>query len=354
MKTKLDGKCTSDICRREMEMLAEVLNKYDFTVDSIEKVRSAYKICTDKGIFCLKRVSHGYKKAKKSYHIMKYLSENGWSNIAEFYRTKDQKTIIKQGGAAFYLTYWIEGRETSLAIPDEILGCSELLADFHNNAKGLDPPKHVKIKSHVKKWRKTFMNCKNDLIKFMEHIDKLGLKSEFDYAYRSSIDYFLNEAEYAIKILDHSRYSEICRYYKDEKYICHNSYYYQNIMVDKNGKFFVIDLESCQFDMPVSDLGKLIRRVLSKKRYRWDFDLCRKMIERYCKVRAMSVEEYEILLSMLVFPHKFWKLGRKRYVKNKNWSEEKYENKLKRLLREKQYKEEFINCYINFYHLNIV
>jgi Ser/Thr protein kinase RdoA (MazF antagonist) len=89
------------------------------------------------------------------------------------------------------------------------------------------------------------------------------------------------------------------------------------------------------------------------KKYKWDFDLCRKMIESYCKVRPMSKEEYVILLAMLVFPHKFWKLGRKRYVKNKSWDEEKYGKKLRRLMRDRKFKSEFIYCYINFYRLDI-
>ncbi|MDD4503464.1 MAG: hypothetical protein PHS15_01400, partial [Clostridiaceae bacterium] len=78
MQTMLESKCTSDIDKRDRRMLAGVLSHYDFHVDSVEKVRSAYKVFTDKGVFCLKRVSHGYRKAKKSYYLMKYLKEKGY------------------------------------------------------------------------------------------------------------------------------------------------------------------------------------------------------------------------------------------------------------------------------------
>jgi hypothetical protein len=67
----------------------------------------------------------------------------------------------------------------------------------------------------------------------------------------------------------------------------------------------------------------------------------------------LAKEEYELLLSILIFPHKFWKLGKKRYVRDKKWNENKYKKKLSRLLREKQYKREFIYCYIKFYGLDI-
>lgn len=334
-------------------MLAEVLRHYDFYVDSIEKIRSAYKVFTNKGIFCLKRVNHGYRKAKKSYYIMKYLKEKGCDNFAEYYFAREGNPLIKKKDTAFYLTYWIEGREASFKNLNEIFKCSELLADFHNNMKGFKAPKHVEIKSHIKKWRKTFVRCRNELGKFKENISKLKLKSEFDYTYRNNIENFKKEAEQAIRILDCSTYNELCEYYSNEGYLCHDSYYYQNILIDKNDKYYIVDLESCQYDIPMSDLGKLIRRILSKKRYIWDFDLCRRIIESYCKIRPMTKEEYEILLSMLIFPHKFWKLGRKRYVKSKKWEESKYRKKLKRLLREKQYKKDFIYYYINFYGLDM-
>ncbi len=353
VRIKPESIYSADIDHKNRATLAEVLCNYDLQVYSIDKARSAYKICADKGAFCLKRVSHGYEKAKKSYYLMKYLRENGWDNIAEFYYTKEGKAIVRHKGSAFYITRWIDGRETNLSEPKEILACAELLADFHSNAKGFDAPMSLNVKSHAKKWRKTFNKCLNELRKFSKHIDKLSIKAEFDYEYKNNIEYFLEEAELAVKVLDRSKYNIISEYYANERYICHDSYYYQNILVDKNGKLYLVDLESCQIDMPVSDLGKFIRRLLSRKKFRWDFDLCRKMIESYCNIRPMSVEEYEILLAMMIFPHKFWKLGKKRYIKNKKWSEDKFNKKLKRLIRDKQYKREFIYCYMSFYNLGM-
>lgn len=353
MQTGLESKCASNITQDEKLMLAEVLKHYDLNIDMVEKVRSAFKVFSDKGIFCLKRVSHGYRKAKKSFYIMKHLKERGSENVVDYYFCKDGKAFVKRKDAAFYLTHWIEGRETSFSSVNEILRCSELLSNFHNQAKGFETPKHVKIRSHSNKWRKAFSKCRDELAKFKDYIDKLKLKAEFDYTYRSSIDNFQKEAEQAIKILDLSKYSELCNYYLNEGYVCHDSYYYQNILIDNEDKLFIVDLESCQYDIPMSDLGKFIRRILSKKKFRWDFDLCRRIIESYCKARPMTKEEYEMLLAMLIFPHKFWKLGRKRYVKNKKWNEDKYRKKLHRLLREREYKREFIYCYINFYRLDL-
>jgi len=353
MRAELEIRYTPDINQKERSTLDDILRCYDFSTASVERVRSAYKVCTEKGDFCLKRVSHGYVKAKKSFYIVQHLKENGCDNLAEYYTAKDGKALIKRKDAAFYLTNWIEGRETSFSNPEEILKCSALLAYFHNMAKGFKTPKHVKMKSHTQEWIKSFKKYIGEMEGFKKHIDRLKLKSQFDYAYRDSIDIFLKEAEYSVHILEHSNYNALCGYYISEGYVCHDSFYYQNILVDKNDRLYIVDLESCQYDIPVSDLGKLIRRVLSKKHFRWDFDFCRRIIEEYCKVRPLAKEEYEILLSILIFPHKFWRLGRKRYVRNKKWNEDEYGKKLRRLHKERQYKREFIYCYIKFYGLEL-
>lgn len=353
MQPDIMEKYASDISSSEIAVLENVLKNYDFHTMLTEKVRSAYKVYTDIGIFCLKRVSHGYRKAKKGFYISKHLKDNGFNNLADYYYTKDGNLFVRNRDAVFYLTYWIEGREANFRIVDDLLRCSELLADFHNQAKGFKKSKHVKVRSYYNEWNKHFEKCMKEMQSFKSEIDKLSIKAEFDYMYRSYVRYFSSEAELAISMLKESGYKKLSEYQKNELYICHDSFYYQNVLIDKDNKMLLIDMESCCYNLPMSDLGKFIRRVLSKGKYKWDFDLCRRIIESYNKIRPVSKEEYTVLLAMLVFPHKFWKLGRKRYIKNKMWNEEKYKKKLRKLTKYSEYKKEFIKCFISFYGLKI-
>jgi len=54
------------------------------------------------------------------------------------------------------------------------------------------------------------------------------------------------------------------------------------------------------------------------------------------------------MLALIIFPHKFWKLGKKRYVKYKNWNELKYMHKLNRLLKYNELQQQFIEDYLNY------
>jgi len=65
MQTGPETQFTSNISQSEKKMLSEVLKHYEFYADTVDKVRSAYMVHTDRGVFCLKRVSHGYRKGKR-------------------------------------------------------------------------------------------------------------------------------------------------------------------------------------------------------------------------------------------------------------------------------------------------
>jgi len=134
-------------------------------------------------------------------------------------------------------------------------------------------------------------------------------------------------------------------------YLCHNSFYYQNILKSNNNDYYLIDLESCLYDLPVIDLGKFIRRIMWRKSFLWDFDMCKVLISKYDSIRKINDKEHEVLLAMLMFPYKFYRLGRKRYQKNKKWKEERYNRKLNKILEFKKAKESFIEKFIENYSI---
>ena len=101
------------------------------------------------------------------------------------------------------------------------------------------------------------------------------------------------------------------------------------------------DLDSITIDIHLNDLGNLIRRLMSKRSYKWDFNKAKILIEAYSSINKLDKNELEVMLALIIFPYKFWKLGKKRYIKHKDWDESKYMYKLTRLIR-------YTPCKINF------
>lgn len=49
---------------------------------------------------------------------------------------------------------------------------------------------------------------------------------------------------------------------------------------------------------------------MTKKSYQWDFEKTKRIIEAYNSENKLTKEDLEVMLSLVIFPHKFWKLGK--------------------------------------------
>ncbi|OGO78766.1 MAG: hypothetical protein A2Y23_13075 [Clostridiales bacterium GWB2_37_7] len=344
--------CSIDILDDEMELLEKILEHYDIEYKSVEKVRSAYRIIDEKNSYCLKMLGRGYKRAHKSFYLSKALRDRGFDNVAPYVFTKDNEYLIKHKKSSFYMTGWIDGKEVSFKNIDDILDSARFLAQFHNAAKDLEFPGEIKIRNRHNYWLEHFQNHIETVKGFAEKINKKS-KTGFDLIFKHNSHIFMQEAEFSTALLKTKEAKQAFEKAEKEKYICHDSFYYQNILRDKEGKLYLVDLESSLMDCPMSDLGKLIRRVLCKHKFSWDFDLCRRIIDAYDSIRPIEREELYPLLAMIAFPHKYWKFGKKRYIKKKEWTEEDYQNKLKKIIELQDYKFEMVSNFVMFYGIRL-
>lgn len=342
-----------DVSNNETNLLEKMLESYDIPYKTIEKVRSAYKVSTDDKAYCLKVLGKGYKRAQKSFYLSSALREKGFDNVAGYVFTKDENYLVKNKKSSFYLTEWIDSTEVDFKNIDDILECARFLAMFHNAAKGIEIPEGIKIRNKHNQWNDIFSKHINAVEKFVEKVNAKSKRSGFDLIYKNNIHTFRAEAEFASKLINTEEAKRAFAAAEEEKCMCHDSFYYQNILRDKEGKLYLIDLESSQFDCPMSDLGKFMRRILCKHVFKWDFDLCRRIIEVYDEIRPISHDELYPLLAILSFPHKYWKFGKKRYVKKKDWAEDDYQNKLKKVITMQKYKVEFVRNFMMFYNISL-
>lgn len=340
------GNSIREIKNKELRMLRKVLDRYDLKAIDIKKVRSAYKVTTDKSTICLKKMKHEFKKVQNGNYLVRELNKNNFNNTIKYIKTKDNKLTVYYKELVFYATEWIDGDECNLNDINEAINCVKLLAKFHLAAKNIETRK-LKMKSRSKNWIEIFTKCVNDMEKFKYIIDSKKIKNQFDIMYEKLIDNYCNRGIFSIKILNESSYVKIMKNMDKKNFICHNSFYYQNII--KNGdKYYIIDWDSVILDLPINDLGKMIRRLMTKKEYMWDFNKAKSIIEAYSSINKLTVNEIEIMFSLIVFPHKFWKIGHKRYIKHKNWSEYKYMKKLNKIVLNEKYEKKFMKEYMEY------
>lgn len=337
---------SNELDEKEYTILQEILKNYDFIVIEIQKVRSAYKVVTTSGCYCLKKMKHGKYKVKNGYILVQQLNKNNFMNVAKYIKDKNGNLYVNYNRYIFYVTEWINGDECDLKSMKEALNCVELLAKFHIASQNVDVEK-LKIRNNLKNWPKIFTDSLNEMANYKKLIERKVLKTDFDVKYGQYIDKFYNRGIISINILNKSDYYKISREANINKTICHDSFYYQNILC-KDGEYFLVDLDSIIIDLQINDLGKLLRRLMTKKEYLWDFQSAKEIINAYSNINPLSAGELTAMLALIIFPHKFWKLGKKRYVKHKNWSEFKYSSKLNKIIEHCELQDLFIDDYLTY------
>ncbi|MBZ9624269.1 CotS family spore coat protein [Clostridium sp. FP2] len=334
------------INNKEMQILISVMHKYNIQLVTAEKIRGAYKITADSGNFSLKRIKHGRNKAKNGCLLTEELIFNKFTNIAKYFRTKEGDFYVRYKSSIFYLTEWLEGCECDLTDIDEAVNCTKLLAEFHNKLNKIDHNK-IHIGRNLNNWPKIFASNLNNLEKFKKIIISKRIKNDFDVLFLGGIDNFYNRGLLAINMINKSQYYKLSKVANDGKTICYKDFYNQNI-IKKEGEYFITDLDSIIIDLQISDLGTLIRRLMFKKSYGWNFDFAKALIEAYNSINKLCKEDLEIMFALIIFPQKFWRLGYRRYIDQKKWSETKYLHKLKRILSYSENQEKFFADYLIF------
>lgn len=334
---------TNDLTDYEISMIKNVMNKYDVTINYIEKVRSVYKIKTENEFLCLKKMKHGKIKPINGSILVEELKKNNFHNVPNYVKTKNNKFFVKYKGFIFYVIQWIDGDECIMKNLDEAVNCAKLLGEFHLATSKIDNSK-LYIKDNTKKWNKIFVKYLKDIKKYKQIISNKKFINEFDTLYKENIEYYYNRGIFALNLLNESSYYKFLNYENKNKTICHDSYYYQNILKEGND-YYIVDLDSIVINLKIYDLGKMINRLMYTNYYKWDFSKAKILIEAYNSVNKLSLEELEIMLALIIFPRKFWKLGKKRYVKYKQWDERKYMHKLKRMIKLNAKQQKFIEAY---------
>lgn len=330
----------------EKKTVNNVLKKYDFKVKDFIKVGSVYKVETEDGFICLKKMRHGKNKIVNGELLVRQLKQNGFVNTAKYYKTKTGNKYIKIENSFFYVTQWIEGEECNLGDLSQAQECVELLAKFHLASSNIDT-RQFNIRNNLKNWPKIFSDNLIDLEKFKKIIYRKKLKDKFDIEFIKYFEDFYCRGMDALGFLNASEYYKKSKTANDKKSISHDNFYYQNIIKAKDD-LYIIDLNSFIIDIHVYDASKLIRRLMFKKEYEWNFDKAKLLIEAYSSINKLSKNEIEVMLALIIFPNKFWKLGKKRYVRHKNWTEDKFINRLNKLISSSALEQKFMEDYFKY------
>ena len=167
-------------------------------------------------------------------------------------------------------------------------------------------------------------------------------KNEFEQIALGAMDDFYREAKEATEYISSQRFDDRFMRAKLSCELVHGSFNYHNVFLNaENNETAVTNFERCHNDCQIADLYQFLRKVMEK--HDWNVDVAYRMVDEYDKLRPICDDDLDMLVALLRFPEKFWKIINQYYNAGKAWVPAKNIDKLKLVIRQNQGRRELID-----------
>lgn len=206
----------------------------------------------------------------------------------------------------------------------------ELLKKFHDAASGYKCTAEFQLSDEN---GKMIEEMKVSAKQFSRDMKKLMVKSEmteFEKEMSSVSKEYINKINQCISELKCCNYNKIIERSMVNREICLGNPYFDNLFYIKNGeekKIKVVNTQKCCYNCVEIDGVNFIRR-LSKKKANYNL---KKITDDYCNLEGLGDESKALINILITYPNDLIKLWSRYRLSKKNWSEQHYIKKLKKL-----------------------
>ena len=110
---------------------------------------------------------------------------------------------------------------------------------------------------------------------------------------------------------------------------------------------YVVNFDRYKNECQISDLYQFIRKVMEK--YNWENSVFYRLLDEYDRICPLSDEEMGLLMVLLSYPEKFWKVSNRYMNSRKCWISPANLEKLSKLITDEQEKQKFLSDFCNHY-----
>lgn len=303
------------------ELNNNVLSQYSMSINGIESIkfkdtdkqRAVYKILTDKGDKCVKKVYYDKASLLFVYSIIEWLNAKGIL-CPRLISNKKGIKYVEYNGNLFIAMDWIEGRKCDYDNIEDIKKAARNLGRIHKSSNKFTPIEG----SIIKKSESDYFNSYNKhFLQLLELSNKAYIiKDKFSKAFLEIFDYNIEKAKESLYILSMVDFTKPIGDEVSANSICHLDYVNKNLIFTPEDNLYIIDFDKSAIDYPVHDISSFLKRILKRKNTSWDFNIYKEAMESYEEIRPLSYYEHLVLSAFLMFPQKYWKIS-KDYYKNR-------------------------------------
>lgn len=326
-----------DICK----VKNVVEENYGFHIEFIEKIKNVYKIKTKDKNYCLKIIKYNFGHFLFIMSAIKHLQSNKFKYTPKIEKTHKNMDYINIENNYAYLTPWIDSRQCNYDDNEDVLVASLKLAELHEKSNGFEITKDMNPRVGWFKWIETFKTRKNEVILFKNIIYKKRKITEFDSIYLSIINEELKRSEKSMEHLEKSEYAESMNKEIINNNFCHHDFANHNILISENNKVNIIDFDYCILDSHLHDVSSLLLRCM--KNGKWKIENALFILNAYNSINKITREDIPIMAAFMEFPQDYWQIGIQYYLEKQPWKEEKFLTRLKKIVDDRDKKQEFID-----------
>lgn len=320
------------------DLSTRLFERFDLDVTDVVPLRNIYVLITDKGDKILKKIDYGEEELKFIYEATEYIKRR-FPRVMNFVKTKDNAIYTIWNNDIYCMMDVVKGRESDFSNPIHISIISEGLGELHKASEGFKTK--LCKKYTCGKLIDNFKRRKEEMEFFKNIADMHECKSEFDGIFLDNADYYTDNIDSSIGVLEKSSYYKVCG--EDDKVVlCHHDLAHHNILIDDEKAYF-IDFDYAVIDLKVHDLCNFISKVI--KNFAFDIQKAEVIINCYCKTNSLSYREIEILYGMLTFPEDFYNISKDYYTRRKDWDEQTFLDKIIKKTSYREDREEFLEAF---------
>ncbi|WP_044640687.1 phosphotransferase [Risungbinella massiliensis] len=218
---------------------------YTLIVKSISKVRAAYRVETDQGVFAFK---NAYKLQDIDFieKMIQTLHRQGFHRIPKIIFCKDHRRLISYAKELYYLEEWLPNvTEVNRNKMNWLTPAGETLSEYHQILAKIPLDIIPKQRDSTGKWEAKLQKS----LRRLQKICKRTFRTDWEQTLYS---FFHDRLLYAQNLLESSGPSPF------SPTLCHGSLHHENIMIDPSNKVWLIDYERMTWEDPTKDLAQLM------------------------------------------------------------------------------------------------
>lgn len=313
-----------------MDNIGNIAKQWGIVPQYIKEIKAnVWEIDTAEGRYALKASTLKEDKLDFIAGAQLHLDKCGFQNFSRPILYQDFP-YFHQDGICFTLYDWIDGEKCDFDDIGHLSLAAEALGKFHLYSRNEELLKYHHVKAAYYLWPEKLAKRIDDLERFRamaaaEHSDF------FSKMYLGFCPPLLEKAWEARRLLISSAYPRLAAEDWGVGAFIHYDVAARNFIIQKDAAY-LIDFDYCALDLPIVDLMRLIKRSL-KYGGNSQAKICA-IVDSYCGVRPLSLEQWQVLYALLLFPQKFWRLAVRYYDCETSWQDKTFDKKIRAVVRE--------------------